>query len=94
MTFPFASAAPADISFVMMAAALFIAFFRLVVGPSLPDRVIALDLFAMLVVGVIVVFSVQSGQAVYLEAAVVVGLITFLGTVAFARYLERREHDE
>jgi multicomponent Na+:H+ antiporter subunit F len=85
---------PTDFAFLALGLALFAAFVRLVRGPSLPDRVIALDLFAVLAVGVIVVFSIHSGQAVYVEAAVVLGLIMFLGTVAFARYLERRAHDE
>lgn len=85
---------PADVGFVMLSLALLMAFVRLVVGPSLPDRVIALDLIAVLAVGVIVAFSVRSGQAIYVEVAVVMGLVAFLGTVAFARYLERRAHDE
>jgi multicomponent Na+:H+ antiporter subunit F len=85
---------PMDVGLLMLAVALLMAFVRLVLGPTLPDRVIALDLIAVLVVGVVVSVSIRSGQAVYVEGAVVLGLVAFLGTVAFARYLERREHGE
>jgi multicomponent Na+:H+ antiporter subunit F len=73
---------------------LFLAFARLVRGPSLPDRVIALDLIAVTSAAFIAVYAIDSGQPVFLDAAIVLGLITFLGTVAFARYVERRARDE
>jgi len=66
------------------------AFVRLLRGPSLPDRVVALDLMSVLVVGLIAVHTVRTGQTVYLDVAIVLGLIAFLGTVAFARYLTLR----
>lgn len=66
------------------------AFIRLVRGPSIPDRVVALDLLATVGIGVIVVFSLASDQPVLLDIALVVALISFLGTVAFAYYVERR----
>lgn len=77
----------------MAGAALFLAFFRLVRGPSLPDRVVALDLIGMLSVGVIAAYDIASEQPVLLDAATVVALVSFLATVAFARYVERRGHD-
>jgi multicomponent Na+:H+ antiporter subunit F len=75
---------------VMLAAALILALVRLLRGPSLPDRVVALDLMSTLAVGVIAAHSVLSGHAVYLDVAVMLALIAFLGTVAFARYLAMR----
>jgi multicomponent Na+:H+ antiporter subunit F len=69
---------------------LFLAFFRLYRGPSLPDRVVALDLIAALVVGIFAVYSIIVAQPVFIDAAIVLALIIFLGTVAFARYTERR----
>lgn len=74
----------------MLMLALILAFLRLVRGPSLPDRVVALDLIAALIVGIISVRSVATGQALFLQVAIVVALILFLGTIAFARYLEKR----
>jgi multicomponent Na+:H+ antiporter subunit F len=80
--------------FVMIGVALLLAFVRLARGPSLSDRVVALDLMAVLAVGLIAMVAFAAGQAVFLDAAIVLALVAFLGTVAFARYLERRAHDE
>jgi multicomponent Na+:H+ antiporter subunit F len=85
---------PTNISYAMITAGLFLALFRLIRGPSLPDRVIALDLTAVLVVGMIGVFIIESEEPVFLQAAAVLALIGFLGTIAFARYLERRGHGD
>ena len=73
----------------MLSLAVFLALLRLVIGPSLPDRVIALDLMATLLVGFIAVYSIASSQTVLLDAATIVALISFLGSVAFARYIEK-----
>ena len=73
----------------MLILAVFLALLRLVVGPSLPDRVIALDLMATLLVGFIAVYAIASAQPVLLDAATIVALISFLGSVAFARYIEK-----
>lgn len=62
---------------------------RLIRGPSLADRVVALDLMTAIGVGIIGVDSILSGESAMMDAAVIVALITFLGTIAFARYLER-----
>ncbi len=79
---------------VMTGLAMFLAFFRLVRGPSLPDRVVALDLIGIIAVGVIAAYDILTEQPVLLDAATVVALVAFLGTVAFARYVERRQQDE
>ena len=80
--------------YAMLSAALVLAFVRLVRGPSLPDRVVALDLIAVINVGFIAVYAIDTDQSVLLDAAIVMGLITFLGTVAFALYIERRARSE
>jgi multicomponent Na+:H+ antiporter subunit F len=69
--------------------ALLIAFARLVKGPTLPDRIVAIDLFGVLVVGLIVVLAATSGVSAMLDAAIVIALIGFLGTIAYATYVER-----
>jgi multicomponent Na+:H+ antiporter subunit F len=74
----------------LLSMALMLSFIRLVRGPSLPDRVIALDLIATMVMGVIAVYAITVEQAILLDGATLVALISFLGTVAFARYIERR----
>ncbi len=70
-------------------AALVLAFGRLVGGPTTLDRVVALDLIGLLAMGFILAFTILSGRDVFLDVAVIMALIIFLGTVAFARYLER-----
>jgi multisubunit Na+/H+ antiporter MnhF subunit len=62
---------------------------RLIKGPSLPDRVVAMDLLGVLVVGVIVVLAASTGVRAALDAAIVIALIGFVGTVAYATYVER-----
>ena len=71
--------------------ALAVAFVRLVKGPALPDRIVAMDLFGMLVVGLIVVFAGSSGVRATLDAAVVIALIGFLCTIGYATYVERAD---
>lgn len=74
----------------VLALAVLMAFVRLARGPSLPDRVVALDLLATLAIGMIAVYAIITDQPVILDVAVVLALLAFLGTVAFARYLEKR----
>lgn len=87
-------AAVEPVVFVMIGVALLLVFVRLARGPSLSDRVIALDLMAVLAVGLIAMLALEADQPIFLDAAIVLALVAFLGTVAFARYLERRAHDE
>lgn len=76
-------------AFVCISLALVLAFYRLVRGPSLPDRVLSLDLTTTLVVGLITVYAVSTGQPLYLDMVVVLALISFLATVAYAHYIEK-----
>jgi multicomponent Na+:H+ antiporter subunit F len=78
-------------SFLMIGliAAMLLAAARLLRGPSLPMRVVALDLMASLSVGFMAVYAVYTGQPLLLDVALVVALVSFLGTVAFAFYIEK-----
>lgn len=78
-----------QITLVTLAVSLLIAFVRLVKGPTLPDRIVAMDLFGVLVVALIVVLAGWSGERGMLDAATVIALIGFLATVAYATYVER-----
>jgi multicomponent Na+:H+ antiporter subunit F len=75
----------------LLAAAALAAFVRLVRGPTLPDRVVAIDLIGVLMVGIAVVAAASTGQQALLDVAIVVALVSFVGTVAYARYVERRD---
>ena len=74
---------------VTLGVALLVAFIRLVKGPTLPDRIVAMDLFGVLVVGLIVVLAGRSGVRATLDSAIVIALVGFLSTVAYATYVER-----
>lgn len=74
----------------MIALAMIGCLVRLLIGPTLPDRVVALDLMGMFAVAVIAIFAILIGKPVLLSVCLVMGLILFLGTAAFALYLERR----
>jgi multicomponent Na+:H+ antiporter subunit F len=68
------------------------AFLRLMRGPSLPDRVVALEYIMVLTVAFAAVYAIETERAAFLDVAVALALALFLATVAFARYVERR-HD-
>ena len=68
---------------------LLLALYRLLRGPTLPDRIVAVDMLSFLVIAYIAVLVVSSKNAAFLDAASTLALITFLSTAAFARYIER-----
>lgn len=83
------------IMFPLFLAALGLAVARLLCGPSFPDRVVALDLLGMVVAGLIAAGALLFRQPMFLDIVLVFALIAFLGTVALARYLEKRRfHDD
>jgi multicomponent Na+:H+ antiporter subunit F len=69
--------------------AMALAFARLARGPSLPDRVVALDLITVLAMGMIASYGVGADRSVFLDVAVVLALVSFVATIAFAAYVER-----
>jgi multicomponent Na+:H+ antiporter subunit F len=78
-----------DAVVVLLGLAILLVVFRLLRGPTLPDRVVALDMIATLAAGAIAVYAVRENQPVFLFVAVVLSLVMFVGTVAFAFYLEK-----
>jgi multicomponent Na+:H+ antiporter subunit F len=75
--------------FGLLVTAMLLAVLRLVRGPSLPMRVVALDLLSSLSVGFIAAYTVVTDKALFLDVALVLSLISFLGTVALAYYIEK-----
>jgi multicomponent Na+:H+ antiporter subunit F len=78
------------ISFVLLGLAMIGTVVRIIIGPSLADRILGLDTLTVLAVGVIGVFAVRTGLHIYADIAVAIALVGFLSTVAFARYLLSR----
>ena len=79
-----------DIAFALLLGAMVLAVLRLARGPSLPDRVVALDLLTVLAVGFSALFAIAADQPAFLDVAIALALVAFLATVAFARFAERR----
>lgn len=69
----------------------FLSFVRLRKGPSLPDRVVALDLLTAVGIAVTAVYAVIMDQPLILDVATILALISFLGTIAFAYYVDLME---
>ncbi len=78
-----------QISFLLLIAALGCALYRLIKGPSLPDRIVALDLVAMVIAGMAAVYAIAVNQPVFLDVLLILAIVLFFGTIAFGRYLER-----
>lgn len=77
------------ISFALLLLAIMLSLFRLRRGPSVLDRILAFDLIATCVVGMIVLLSVKWSTSVYVEVILIVSLLGFFTTVAFVYYLHR-----
>ncbi|WP_416208269.1 monovalent cation/H+ antiporter complex subunit F [Halomonas sp.] len=72
-----------------MSLALCLAFVRLYRGPTLPDRVVALELFSSILVGIIGVVAIATDVPSLLDVAIVMALMAFMAAIGFARFLER-----
>jgi len=79
-----------QISLALVCLAFFISVIRLVRGPTLADRVLALDMLVTVGIGFIAVLTVRTGYGQYLDVAIGLGLVGFLATVAFSRYIIAR----
>ncbi|HZI00535.1 MAG TPA: cation:proton antiporter [Flavisolibacter sp.] len=66
-------------------------FFRFWKGPSIADRIIALDLLITIGIAIIAIYSMITDQPTFLDIAMILALIAFLGTIALSYYIEKRE---
>jgi multicomponent K+:H+ antiporter subunit F len=78
-----------SITLVMFVVATLLAFWRLIVGPALLDRVLALDTLYINAIGLALLVGLRFQTELLFEAALVIALLGFLGTVALARFAER-----
>lgn len=65
--------------------------YRLIKGPSIHDRVIALDAIGINLIALVALISIVLDTTAYLEAILLLGVLAFIGTVAFAKFLEKGE---
>ncbi|MEA1891277.1 MAG: monovalent cation/H+ antiporter complex subunit F [Campylobacterota bacterium] len=78
-----------EIILLIILLAIFITLYRFLKGPTLSDRVVAFDVISILSISLLVILSLYFERAIYLDIALVIGLISFLGTVLFGRYIEK-----
>lgn len=73
----------------MVAIAIMLNLLRLLMGPSLPDRILALDTMYVNAIALLIIFGIYQGAAVYFEAALLIAVMGFVGTVALSKYILR-----
>ncbi|MEL6437215.1 MAG: cation:proton antiporter [Pseudomonadota bacterium] len=79
-----------QIALVLLSISFLMTIGRVIVGPTLPDRVLALDLLVAAAIGFIAVLGIKTGFTLYIDIAIALGLVGFLATVAFARFILSR----
>lgn len=77
------------VAFALMAVALLLNLWRILRGPDLPDRILALDTLYVNSIALLVLFGIHLDTAIYFEAALLIAMMGFVGTVAIAKYLLR-----
>ena len=80
----------ATVSMVILCIGMLLAMYRMIKGPSMPDRIVALDCIAIIAISIMVLYAIKTGESLFLDVAIAMALVLFLGTVAFARSFEKR----
>jgi len=80
--------------FCALLGAAFFCLYRLQQGPTAPDRMVGVDMLSTLLVGLCVLYALKTGMDFYLNIAIAWALLSFIGTIALAKYLEGRSLDE
>ncbi len=79
-----------NIALAVLCLSFLFAVIRVIRGPTLPDRVLALDMLVTAAIGFIAVIGIKTGFELYLDIAIALGLVGFLATIAFARFVLTR----
>ena len=80
-----------QLSLVFIAISMLILIYRVIKGPSIPDRVIALDAIGTNLICMIAILSILLDTSMFLEVILLIGILSFTGTVAFSKFLEKGE---
>lgn len=78
-----------EFAFGAIGIAMVLCLYRLIKGPDLPDRILAIDTLYINAAALLVVMGIRDASSIYFEAALLIALMGFVGTVALARYLAR-----
>ena len=74
----------------VLTVSILLVFLRLLKGPTIEDRIVAFDLLTTIAIAFLSVYAIKTVSTTILDVGIILALIAFLGTVAFAYYLERR----
>ena len=77
------------IAFVMITIALILNLYRMIIGPTVMDRILALDTLYINAIALLILFSLYLGNTLYFESALIIAVMGFVGTVALSKYLLR-----
>lgn len=80
-----------ELALFLLTLALALTFYRLLRGPSLPDRVLGLEMVGFGFMGLALVYALLTRQVFFVDVATVLALVSFLATIAFARFIERSQ---
>ncbi|MDP2173027.1 MAG: monovalent cation/H+ antiporter complex subunit F [Candidatus Cloacimonadaceae bacterium] len=72
----------------------FLCFIRVLYGPTMADRMVAIDIFGILVVGICALLVIKTGRLFLIDVAIAWIILSFIGTIALAKYLTRKKLDE
>lgn len=78
------------VSAVFIILAVILTFIRFLIGPTVYDRIAALDVLTLITTVIIVILSVNYKQKIFMDAAIVYSLLSFIGVIAFARFMEKK----
>lgn len=79
------------LSIYAIALALAMSLWRLLRGPTLPDRILALDTVSINTIALLVLYGIRIGSSIYFEAALIIAMLGFVSTVALSKYVMRRD---
>ncbi|MBO8176301.1 Na(+)/H(+) antiporter subunit F1 [Aeribacillus pallidus] len=78
-----------NISLIIISISMVGLIYRVIKGPSVPDRVIALDAMGINLIAIVAIVSILLDTNAFLEVILLIGILAFIGTVAFAKFLEK-----
>lgn len=78
-----------SISLILFGVAIVITFFRVIFGPTFPDRVIAMDVIGVNLISAIAIVSILFNTRAFYDVILVLGILAFISTISFSKFLER-----
>ncbi|MGM8364905.1 Na(+)/H(+) antiporter subunit F1 [Virgibacillus sp. W0181] len=77
------------LSLILFGIAILITFTRMIIGPTLPDRVIAMDVIGVNLISAIAIVSILFQTKAFLEVILILGILAFISTISFSKFIER-----